>query len=115
MLGAEPAMWTIETPWFDVAVLLGIFAVGNILFGHFEEHQPKWRRVLKMALLAGLVAALSSWGLRWAAYTLIGALSLFSVYIHAWWLPSHGVSGWTGEPKAKYYELIGVTPKGRDH
>ena len=30
--------------WIDVAVMASMFAVGNILFGHFEERTPKWRR-----------------------------------------------------------------------
>jgi hypothetical protein len=29
------------------------------------------------------------------------------VVIHVWWLPKNGVNGWTGEPKERYYELIG--------
>ena len=32
--------------WIDIAVMASLFAVGNILFGHFEERTPKWRRVL---------------------------------------------------------------------
>ncbi len=72
-------MWRIDTLWFDLAIVMTIFVVGSILFGHFEEHKPKWRRLLK-ALIA---------------------------YIHLRWLPNHGINGWTGEPKAKYYELIG--------
>ena len=35
-------MWSIESRWFDVAVVMSIFAVGNILFGHFEQHKPRW-------------------------------------------------------------------------
>ena len=73
---------------------MSIFAVGNILFGHFEEHKPK--------------------GLRWVAYGLICALGLGAVYVHAWWLPRHGINGWTGEPKEKYYALLGVSPRGQD-
>jgi hypothetical protein len=34
-------------------------------------------------------------------------MALPVVYIHAWWLPSKGVNGWTGEPKEKYYALRG--------
>jgi len=41
-------MWSMDTLWFDATVVLGIFAVGNILFGHFEAHRPKWRRLLKV-------------------------------------------------------------------
>jgi len=34
--------------WFEVALAAAIFAVDNILFGHFEERTPKWRRVMKV-------------------------------------------------------------------
>jgi hypothetical protein len=101
-------MWNTHTVWFDVAVVTSIFAVGNILFGHFEEHKPKARRVLKVVLVVAVVATLSHVGLRWVAYSLIGIMGLVAVYVHGWWLPSHGVNGWTGEPKDKYYALIGA-------
>jgi len=107
-------MWRTDTAWFDVAVVMGIFAVGNILFGHFEEHKPKLRRVLKVVVVAGITLALSYVGLRWVAYTLIGVMGLAAAYVHMWWLPSHGINGWTGEPKDKYYELLGVSRRGRD-
>ena len=29
--------------WIDAAVMATMFALGNILFGHFEERTPKWR------------------------------------------------------------------------
>jgi len=106
-------MWTTETAWFDIAVVMSIFAVGNILFGHFEEHKPKLRRLLKVVLVVGMTVVLSLVGLRLVAYVLLGLLGLAAVYVHAWWLPSHGVNGLSGEPKAKYYELIGVHPKGQ--
>ncbi len=38
-------MWSTDTRWFDTAIVMGIFAIGNILFGHFEEHRP---RVLRL-------------------------------------------------------------------
>jgi hypothetical protein len=106
-------MWNSEIAWFDVAVVMSIFAVGNILFGHFEEHKPKARRVLKVVLVAGLTFTLSSVGLRWIAYAVIGALGLAAAYVHIWWLPSHGINGWTGEPRDKYYDLLGVGPQAR--
>lgn len=106
-------MWSTQTIWFDIAVVMGIFAVGGILLGHFEQHKPKALRLLKIALVVGLTAGLSSAGLRWVAYSLIGALGLAAAYVHIWWLPSHGINGWTGEPKDKYYELLGVVPKDK--
>ena len=107
-------MWNTRTVWFDIAVVMSVFAVGNILFGHFEEHKPKSLRLLKVGLVVGLTAALSYLGLRWVAYGLISALGLGAVYVHAWWLPRHGINGWTGEPKEKYYALLGVRPRGQD-
>lgn len=105
-------MWSTETPWFDLAMVFGIFAFGNVLFGHFEEHKPKARRVLKVALVAGATVALSAFGLRWVAFTVLGLLVLAATYVHAVWLPRHGVHGWTGEPRDRYYELLEV-PEGR--
>ncbi len=100
-------MWQTNTIWFETTVVLGIFAIGSILFGHFEEHKPKWRRLLKIVLVLTIVVGLSSTvGRTWAfgvlALPLIGA-----AVIHLWWLPKNGVHGWTGEPKDRYYKLIG--------
>jgi hypothetical protein len=36
--------------WIDVAVIAWLFAIGSILFGHFEERTPGWRRILYYAL-----------------------------------------------------------------
>ena len=84
-------------------------AAGNILFGHFEEHKAKWRRLLKVALFAGVTAVCSSFGWHWVVWALIGAAIVGAGYLHLRWLPSHGINGWTGEPKEKYYELIEAT------
>jgi hypothetical protein len=105
-------MWSTDTPWFDVAVMTSMLAAGNILLGHFEEHKAKWRRLLKVALLAGVIAGFSSFGLRSVGWALIGAGMVAAGYLHLRWLPSHGINGWTGEPKEKYYELIDAT-RGR--
>jgi hypothetical protein len=96
-----------ETLWFDAAVVLGIFAVGNILFGHFEAHKPKWKRVLKLIVFLTATLALSAglgrvWGLGLLGVALFGA-----VYVHLVWLPRNGVNGWTGEPRERFYELMG--------
>lgn len=97
---------TLNTLWFDVALVFALFAVGNILFGHFEQHHPKWRRLLKVALFLTLVVALSAtigrgWGLGLLAVSLLG-----TAYIHLVWLPRNGVNGWTGEPRERYLALV---------
>ena len=93
--------------WMDIAIVACIFAVGNILFGQFEEGVPKWKRVAKFFLTIGLVALISATAGRAWVFVLVGAMLSGAVVIHAWWLPRHGINGWTGEPREKYYELRG--------
>ncbi|TAE29095.1 MAG: hypothetical protein EAZ92_07150 [Candidatus Kapaibacterium sp.] len=94
--------------WFDIAVMMSIFHIGNLFFGHFEAHKPAWKRLLKTALFLVFVLILSSLGLRSIAYWSIGIVgSLMFALVHGYWLPKNGVNGLTGEPKEKYYELIG--------
>lgn len=91
----------------EVAVVAIIFAVGDIVFGHWEAETPKWRRLLKFVLIMGITLALSAGvGRRWAMLFL-GLLGLAAVIVHGWWLPRLGINGWTGEPKEKYYALRG--------
>jgi hypothetical protein len=93
--------------WFEVAIITTIFAVGNILFGHFEEGTPKWRRVTKLFLVVGLIILITeTLGRPWF-YVFLAVISLAVLMIHVWWLPKHGINGWTGEPKEKYYQLRG--------
>jgi hypothetical protein len=101
-------MNTANNLWFDIAIILGIFHVGNLFFGHFEAHKPAWKRLLKTALFLAFVVGMPSVGLRAVAWSiiLIVGIAMFA-YVHGYWLPKHGVNGWTGEPKATYYALIG--------
>jgi uncharacterized membrane protein YphA (DoxX/SURF4 family) len=34
----ESSLWRTDSLWLETAVVLGIFAVGNILFGHSNWH-----------------------------------------------------------------------------
>ena len=92
---------------FEVAVVATMFAVGNIVFGHFEEGTPKWRRIAKLFLVMALAVGISgTFGRAWM-WAMFGALALPVLVIHLWWLPRKGINGWTGEPKEKYYALRG--------
>jgi len=107
-------MWQTNNLWFDLAVVMSIFAVGNILFGHFEEHVPKWKRLLKVVLVTVTFLVLSGLvGRAWAFAFLSIPLSMAAI-IHLWWLPRNGINGWTGEPRAKYLALVrsGIEEKG---
>ena len=96
-----------NTLWFEVAVVTGIFAFGNIFFGHFEERTPRWRKALKPVLFIALATGLSVFLGRAWAFGFLGLVALGALYVHAVWLPSKGINGLTGEPKDKYYELRG--------
>jgi hypothetical protein len=106
-------MWSTNTYWFDVAVVMSMLAVGNILFGRFEEHRPKWRRLGKGAILLGGMLLASYFERRWIAYAAMGLMAVAATVIHVWWLPKHGINGWTGEPRDKYLELVGAKRQNR--
>ena len=99
-----------NTLWFEIALVCAITAFGSIFFGHFEEHTPKWRRVLKLIFFIVLVAALSRYLGRPWALGFLGLMILTIVFVHGYWLPQKkGIHGLTGEPKRKYYEMRGWT------
>lgn len=100
-------MWNIDTPWFDVAVIGVFFAIGNILFGRFEEHRSRWRRMAKLAVTMALTLWLAqSFGRAWAYGWMVPLFGVV-IYVHGVWLPRHGVNGWTAEPRDRYVELVG--------
>ena len=106
-------MWRTDSLWFETAIVLGIFAVGNLFFGHFERHNPHVRRLAKMVIFLAITLALSTtagrgWGLGWLLLPLGVAL-----YVHLRWLPRHGVHGLTGEPRERYLELVAARGRAK--
>ncbi len=93
--------------WFEVAVVFGLCAVGNIALPGFAECEPKPRRIAKMLLGAALAVLISATVGRAWFFVALGVFAIALLVIHAWWLPRHGVNGWTAEPKEKYYALRG--------
>jgi hypothetical protein len=99
-------MWTTDSLWFEIAIVSIIFAVGNMVMGHFEEQTPKARRVGKYLLILAIVCVVSVLFGRPVAMTLLGVSFLPVLYVHGYYLPrKKGINGWTGEPKSKYYEF----------
>ena len=99
-------MWTTESLWFEIALVSIIFALGNILMGHFEERTPKIRRVGKYLLTLLVVCVISVFFGRAASMVLLASFIIPVLYIHGYYLPKvKGINGWTGEPKSKYYEF----------
>jgi hypothetical protein len=86
-----------------------LLAAGNIVFWRFDPRQPLWRRILKVILTLAVTAAVSRFLGRVAVLVWFAIVILPIVFIHAVWLPRHGINGWTAEPRDKYYALRGWT------
>lgn len=99
-------MWSIETRWFDVAVVMTIFAIGSVLFGRFEEHKPRVRRLAKVAIVVVVTLAVAELAGRLWAYGLLAVPLVGAGWVHLVWLPRHGVNGWTAEPRDRYLALV---------
>ena len=101
-------MWSTNSLWFEVAIVSIIYAVGNIIFGHFEERTPKFRRVGKYILTLIIVCLFSFYLGRTAAMSFLALFLIPLFYVHGYVLPKKkGINGWTGEPKSRYYEIRG--------
>jgi hypothetical protein len=90
-----------------------LLTAGNVLFRHFEPAMPLWRRVVKVSAMLGITAVVSHYFGRTGVLIALCLAMLPVIYIHAIWLPRHGINGWTGEPREKYYALRGWPPPGR--
>src|SRR5690349_19441399 len=66
-------MLSTNSLWFEIALVSIIYALGNTLFGHFEERTPKWRRVGKYVLTLIIVIAVSIYFGRTAAIVLLAS------------------------------------------
>lgn len=99
-------MWQTDSLWFEIAIVSIIYALGNILMGHFEEQTPKLRRVGKYVVTLVIVCCISIFIGRLAAMLFLSLFIIPLLYIHAYYLPrKKGIHGWTGEPKSRYYEF----------
>ena len=91
--------------WFEVAVVCGLTCIGSAVLSGFAQYESKWRRILKLVIGVAIAVAVSATVGRPWFFALLGALAVFLVVIHGWWLPRHGVNGLTAEPKEKYFAL----------
>src|SRR4249920_3096556 len=100
-------MWNTGTLWFEVSVVTIFFLIGNIVFGHFEERSPKWRKFAKYLVTLAIIILLSVYFGRTVAMVILGLTILPVIYVHGVLLPRKGINGLTGEPKGKYYDFRG--------
>jgi hypothetical protein len=100
-------MWNTNTLWFEITIVTLFFLLGNIYFGHFEERNPKWRKVVKYIITLGIILTLSVYFGRAVALIVLGITIIPLIYVHGFVLPRKGINGWTGEPKGRYYDFRG--------
>ncbi len=93
--------------WFELAVVFGLVALGNILLSGFAQCEPKGRRLAKLLLGGAISVFVSATAGREWFFVLLGVVGVAVIVVHAWWLPKHGVNGWTAEPREKYFALRG--------
>ena len=98
----------------DLGIVAAILAFGNIKLRHFDPRIPLRRRVLKVFAALAVTAIISHYLGRTGVLIGLGIVMLPVVYIHGIWLPRHGVNGWTGEPREKYYALRGWPRKNTE-
>jgi hypothetical protein len=91
----------------DVAVMAVFLVIGNVTFRHFDPRLPVWRRLLKSLVTLIVTAVISYYFGHQGVIIGFGIVMLPLIYVHGIWLPRHGVNGWTGEPREKYYALRG--------
>lgn len=93
--------------WVDLAVIQTVFALGNLLLGRFEQHLPRWKRLVKWAAGSLLYVGIAQTAGRAWAGAFLGVFGLVAAGVHLWWLPKHGINGWTAEPYDRYLTLVG--------
>jgi hypothetical protein len=79
--------------------------VGNILFSHFEEGTPKWRRIAKLVVFWIVSVAISHYCGRIWFFAFLVICLVAVLIIHFWYLPRLGIHPLTAEPRRRYYEL----------
>jgi hypothetical protein len=99
-------LWSTDTRWFDVAAFTTLWVVLVLVFGHFTQHQPLWRRLAKFATLMVLLLVLVEVAGRRVAYGVLGLLLVSGASVHFAVLSKRGINGWTGEPRDRFEALL---------
>jgi hypothetical protein len=90
--------------------ILIVFTIASfayfLVFNNFEKHLPLQKRITKLFIVIGVLAAIGILFGRLAFWGVIGLMTIGQVYLHGWYFPKHGINGLTAEPHDKYLEVI---------
>jgi hypothetical protein len=90
----------------DLALVLGVIALANVVFNNFERHLPLWRRISKHGLVFVAVCLIRIYAGRIGMLVFLAAMTTGQLVLHAWWFPKNGINGLTAEPYDKYLALV---------
>lgn len=92
---------------FEILIVLTVASIAYFLvFNNFEKHLPVQRRVTKLFIVVGVLAAIGFFFGRFAFWGVIILMTAGQVILHGWYFPRHGINGLTAEPYTKYLETI---------
>ena len=90
----------------ELGVLLGMFVVGESIFGPFEVETPAWRKILKWAVVVGLTLTLYQPFGHLALAVPLGLGGLGTAF-HFVWCAKNEIHPFHATPRRRYYELRG--------
>jgi uncharacterized membrane protein len=91
----------------EIFIVLIIASIAYFLvFNNFEKHLPAQKRVTKLFIVIGTLAAIGILLGRFSFWGVITLMTIGQVYLHGWYFPKHGINGLTAEPHDKYLEVI---------
>lgn len=97
---------SLDSLWFDATLAALLHAVNNSLFAAFHRDGPRGRRLLTLLGFVAATVGLSALAGRGWALGFLALSTALVFYVHAVWLPNHGVNGWTAEPRERYLALL---------
>ena len=91
----------------EILTVLTIASIAYFLvFNNFEKHVPVQKRLAKLLIVVGVLAAIGVLFGRFAFWGVIALMTIGQMYLHGVYFPKHGINGLTAEPYDKYLETI---------
>lgn len=105
----QPVIFPALSP-ISLIEILTVFTIAGIayflVFNNFEKHVPVQKRLAKLLIVVGVLAATGVLFGRFAFWGVIALMTIGQIYLHGVYFPKHGINGLTAEPYDKYLETI---------
>ena len=105
----QPIIFPALSP-ISLVEILTVFIIASIayflVFNNFEKHVPAQKRLAKLLIVVGVLAAIGILFGRFAFWGMIALMTIGQMYLHGVYFPKHGINGLTAEPHDKYLEII---------